>query len=130
MDDFMKSFNEWYVDVLKNKYTLFTGRARRKEFWMFTLFNILVSLVISIAAAILGNIPILGVIFAFLPLVYCLAVLVPGIALGIRRLHDTNRSGWFLLLCFIPFIGGIILLVFFVLEGTKGQNQFGPDPKA
>ena len=130
MDDFMKSFNEWYVDVLKNKYTLFTGRARRKEFWMFTLFNILVSLVISIAAAILGNIPILGVIFAFLPLVYCLAVLVPGIALGIRRLHDTNRSGWFLLLCLIPFVGGIILLVFFVLEGTKGQNQFGPDPKA
>jgi len=130
MDDFMKSFNEWYVDVLKNKYTLFTGRARRKEFWMFTLFNILVSLVISIAAAILGNIPVLGVIFAFLPLVYCLAVLVPGIALGIRRLHDTNRSGWFLLLCLIPFVGGIILLVFFVLEGTKGQNQFGPDPKA
>jgi len=130
MDDFMKNFNEWFVDVLKNKYALFTGRARRKEFWMFSLFNFLVSVVISIVAAILGNIPVLGMILGFLPLIYCLAVFVPGLALGIRRLHDTNRSGWFLLLGFIPIVGAIILIIFFVLEGDKGQNQYGPDPKA
>lgn len=111
----------WYTDVLK-KYTEFTGRARRQEYWMFFLFNFIISMVIAIIGAVIG-LPILH-------LIYALAVLLPSIGVGIRRLHDTDRSGWWMLIAFVPFIGGIWLLVLMVLEGTAGENQYGPDPKA
>ncbi|CZT26585.1 DUF805 domain-containing protein [Pseudomonas cerasi] len=104
----------WYTDVLK-KYAVFTGRARRKEYWMFFLFNILISIVLGFIGGLIGD----GGIIANL---YSLAVLVPGIAVGVRRLHDTDRSGWWLL---VP----IANLVFLIQEGHPGPNRFGPGPK-
>ena len=124
-----KEFREWYIEVLK-KYTVFTGRARRKEYWMFTLFNIIISIAISIVAQLFVRIPVIGLIFGLLPLIYAIAVLLPSIAVGIRRLHDTNRSGWFLLLVLIPLVGAIVLIIFLVQEGTPGDNQYGANPKA
>ena len=119
---------EWYLKVLKN-YVGFNGRARRKEYWMFTLFN----LIVLVLAAVLDNI--LGLRFSnddfFGPIymLYALAVFLPSLAVGIRRLHDTDRSGWWMLLCFIPLLG-LGVLVFLCLDGTRGPNRFGPDPKA
>lgn len=113
----------WYLDVLKNKYATFTGRARRKEYWMFFLFNILIAIGLGIIEAVLGIPGILGMIYA-------LAVLVPGIAITVRRLHDTGRSGWWILIGLIPLIGAIILLIFMVLDSQAGDNEYGPNPKA
>ena len=117
----------WYLDVLK-KYAIFTGRSRRKEYWMFFLFNILISIALSVADMALGladsetgSGPI--------SLVYSLAVFIPSIAVGIRRLHDVDRSGWWTLVIFVPLIGLILLLYWFCKDGTPGDNRFGPNPK-
>lgn len=118
----------WYIDVLK-KYAVFNGRARRKEYWMFALFNIVISIVLGLIDVTLGLMVADGSV-GLLGLIYGLAVLLPGIGVAIRRLHDTNRSGWWLLIAFIPLIGVIVLLVFMVLPGTAGSNDHGPDPKA
>jgi uncharacterized membrane protein YhaH (DUF805 family) len=121
-----KSMN-WYIEVLK-KYAVFGGRARRKEYWYFVLFNIIVSIFLAVIDVVTGSfseeagIGLLGGIYA-------LAVLVPGIAVSIRRLHDTDRTGWWLLIGLIPLIGAIVLLVFMVQDGHPGENQYGPDPK-
>jgi len=112
----------WYVQVLK-KYADFTGRARRTEFWMFYLFSFLVSLGLGIVEAIFGGPGILGGL-------YGLVVLLPSLAVSVRRLHDTGRSGWWLLIFLIPLIGVIVLLVFAVQEGQRGDNAYGHDPKA
>jgi uncharacterized membrane protein YhaH (DUF805 family) len=119
---------EWYLKVLKN-YAVFQGRARRKEYWMYTLFNVLVLIVLSILDRVLG---LASETYGIGPLyvLYALAVLIPGLAVGVRRLHDIDKSGWWMLIAFIPLIGGIVLLVFAVMEGTSGSNRFGPDPKA
>ena len=123
----------WYLSVLKNKYAEFNGRARRTEYWMFTLFNILIMVGLEIIAVIVdkvtGSHALVGLI-GFIFVLYWLAVLVPSIAVSVRRLHDTGKSGWFLLLALIPFIGAIILLVFMVLDSQPGANQFGANPKA
>lgn len=117
----------WYLDVLK-KYAVFSGRARRKEYWMFVLFNILAFIVLAIVDNLTGTFnPLYGV--GLLGGLYSLAVLLPSIGVGVRRLHDTDRSGWWLLISVIPLIGGIILLVFFCLDSTPGENRFGPNPK-
>ena len=118
---------DWYLKVLKN-YVGFEGRARRKEYWMFTLFNIIVSIVLAIVDGIGGFMTESGI--GMLGLLYTLAVLLPSIAVGVRRLHDIDKSGWWLLLVFIPLIGAIVLLVFAVMEGTRGSNRFGEDPKS
>jgi uncharacterized membrane protein YhaH (DUF805 family) len=117
----------WYLEVLK-KYAVFNGRARRKEYWMFALFNILASLALSFVDGLLG----LGGEYGWglLGGLYSLAVLIPSIAVSVRRLHDTNRSGWWLLIVFVPIIGAIVLLVFMVLDSQPGENQHGPNPKA
>lgn len=112
----------WYVDGLKN-YTGFSGRAHRTEFWMYALFNFIAIIVLSIIDGIIGT---NGIIVTL----YYLATILPGIAVAMRRLHDTDRSGWWMLVGFVPFIGGIVLLIFFCMEGTSGDNQYGPDPKA
>ena len=112
---------EWYVGVLK-KYAVFEGRARRKEFWMFCLFNMIIGIVFSI----LGNI---GFFFNVIYGIYGLAILVPSIAVGVRRLHDTNRSGLFLLLALIPLVGAIILIVFLAQDSAAGDNKYGANPK-
>jgi uncharacterized membrane protein YhaH (DUF805 family) len=111
---------DWYVKVLK-QYADFNGRARRKEYWMFLLFNFIISLVLGILAGVI-RMPILATL-------YMLAVLVPAIAVGVRRMHDIGKSGWVLLVGLIPLVGGIILLVWAATEGTPGSNQYGPDPK-
>lgn len=112
----------WYLDVLK-KYAVFNGRARRKEYWMFFLFNIIIAVVLGIVEGIVGGPGVLAGI-------YGLAVLLPGIAVSIRRLHDTDRSGWWLLIGLVPLIGAIVLLVFFVQDSQAAENQYGPNPKA
>lgn len=109
----------WYLAVLQ-KYVEFSGRARRKEYWFFFLFNFIVVMVLSVIDALLG-VGILGMLYA-------LAVLLPAIGVTVRRLHDGDRSGWWILVGLIPFVGFIVLLVFMVLPGTEGDNQYGPDP--
>ncbi|WP_066053930.1 DUF805 domain-containing protein [Robertmurraya korlensis] len=112
---------QWYLKVLKN-YVGFQGRARRKEYWMFFLFNFLITILLSIIESMLG----LGGILSAL---YGLAVLLPSIAVSVRRLHDIGRSGWWMLLSLIPVIGLIVLLVFAVLDSQPGENKYGPNPK-
>ncbi|MFC4036446.1 DUF805 domain-containing protein [Streptomyces polygonati] len=111
---------QWYIDVLK-KYAVFSGRARRQEYWMYFLFN-------CIAIAVLFVIGL--VIHTQIPyLIYALGVILPSLGVSVRRLHDTGKSGWFILLGIIPLVGGIILLVFTCLEGDAGDNAYGPNPK-
>lgn len=117
---------QWYTEVLK-KYVVFSGRARRKEYWMFTLFNVIISIILGIADSILGTSNDQG--SGLLGGIYSLAVLLPSIAVTVRRLHDTNRSGWWALLLLLPIIGWIVLIVFAAMEGNPGDNQYGPDPK-
>lgn len=122
----MNYFREYFLEIVKNKYATFDGRARRKEFWMFVLISIIISIVLSIIDSILGfgdgRIGILGSL-------YSLAVLVPTLAIGARRLHDTDRSGWWQLVGIIPILGWIALIVLFVIDSKPGANKYGPNPK-
>ncbi|MBL8260841.1 MAG: DUF805 domain-containing protein [Xanthomonadaceae bacterium] len=125
---------EWMLMPLK-RYADFNGRSRRKEYWMFTLLTFIVYMVLY-ALMIMGTdfqnggLSALGMLAAGLLGIFGLGVLVPSIAVTVRRFHDQDKSGWFVLLAFIPFLGGLILLVFMCLEGTRGSNRFGDDPKA
>ena len=103
-------------------YADFSGRARRQEFWMFFLFQIIAT---AVAMGIDGAIG-----MPAMTAVVGLGLLIPAISVTVRRLHDTDRSGWWILVGLVPFIGGIALFVFYVLEGTPGPNRFGPNPKA
>jgi uncharacterized membrane protein YhaH (DUF805 family) len=114
----------WYLTVLKN-YVGFSGRARRTEYWMFALVNAIIFLVVGILAAVTRS-----YFFWILLFLYDLAVLLPALAVTWRRMQDTGRHGLWILLGLIPFVGGIILLVFMILPGTAGSNEFGPDPTA
>lgn len=120
----------WYLEVLK-KYAVFSGRARRKEYWFFVLFNIIVGIILSVIDGALGLniIEQEGANIGWLYSIYSLAVLLPGLAVSIRRLHDTDRSGWWILIALIPIIGAIVLLIFMVLDSQPGSNRFGPNPK-
>ncbi|WP_454256564.1 DUF805 domain-containing protein [Pseudomonas sp. Marseille-Q8238] len=117
----------WYLNVLK-QYAVFSGRARRKEYWMFVLFNLIVSVVLSFVDGVVGTFSVEAGI-GLLSGIYALAVLIPSLAVAVRRLHDTNRSGWWLLIALVPLVGGIVLLVFLVLDSTPGDNRFGANPK-
>ncbi|GHF49824.1 uncharacterized membrane protein YhaH (DUF805 family) [Deinococcus metalli] len=133
-----------YLNVIRNNYANFQGRARRREFWMFTLINtvILVLLQIPVQGAVLamaaqqdsenaglGAMTGVTLIFGVLLLIYSLAVLVPSLAVSVRRLHDTGKSGWWYLITFVPFIGSLVLLVLMVLDSEPGSNKWGPSPK-
>lgn len=118
----------WYLDVLR-KYMVFEGRARRKEYWMFCLFNLIASCALATVDLVMGTFNRTVGIGVFSAL-YSLAVLLPSIGVSIRRLHDTDRSGWWLLIALVPCLGAIVLIVYLVQGGTAGQNRFGPDPKA
>jgi uncharacterized membrane protein YhaH (DUF805 family) len=111
----------WYIEVLK-KYAVFSGRARRTEYWMFVLFNFLIGFALGFIEGFFGGPGIIGML-------YSLAVLIPGIAVGVRRLHDTNRSGWWLLIALIPLIGLIVLIVFFASDSQVEENKYGANPK-
>jgi uncharacterized membrane protein YhaH (DUF805 family) len=119
----------WYLHVLKN-YAVFNGRAGRPEYWYFVLFNVVASILLTIIDAMIGAV--VGFEeFALLGGIYALAVLLPSIAVSVRRLHDTDRSGWWVLIGLIPFVGVIVLIVFMVQQGTPGPNRFGlPGPTA
>ncbi|SET23335.1 DUF805 domain-containing protein [Thorsellia anophelis] len=121
----------YYINCLK-KFATFKGRARRAEFWYFYLYN----LIIITSLYLLGGFLIqvtqssrLITIFDFLTMGYQIIMLLPSIAVSIRRLHDRNKKAWFYLLIFIPILGFIVLLIQYCKEGTKGNNQFGKDPK-
>ncbi len=117
----------WYLAVVR-KYAVFAGRARRSEYWYFCLFNVLISLALGTIDGLSGLFHAdagLGVLGGL----YGLAVLVPGIAVSVRRLHDTDRSGWWLLLGLVPVVGAIVLLLFTVQEGNSGANRFGGNPR-
>jgi uncharacterized membrane protein YhaH (DUF805 family) len=122
------SFQDAVRTCLQQKYADFNGRARRSEYWFFVLFYAIVRIVANIIDSIIGtrdfagNNGLLGILVA-------LALLVPGLAVGVRRLHDTGRSGWWLLIALIPLVGAIVLLVFFV-QDSHADNQYGPNPKA
>jgi uncharacterized membrane protein YhaH (DUF805 family) len=123
----------WYLAVLRN-YAGFSGRARRTEYWVFTLVNAIILAVLStllvIGAtndqALAGRA--LASIAGFAMFVYWLGLVVPGLAVQVRRLHDVGMSGWWLLLGLVP-IGGLVLVVIAGLPGVRGPNQFGPDPR-
>ena len=116
----------WYIKVLKN-YAVFSGRARRKEYWMFVLFNFIFYVVLTIIDVITGMYSDIGL--GVLSGIYSLALFIPALAVAVRRLHDTNRSGWWLFISLVPFVGAIILLVFLATDSQPGENQYGPNPK-
>ncbi len=107
------------------KYAVFEGRARRSEYWYFTLFNLLISIFLGIIDGFLFD----SQGFGLLRGVYSLAVFIPGLAVSVRRLHDTNRSGWWLLLGLVPIVGWIALIVFMVQDSQTGENEYGQNPK-
>ncbi|MFC5865550.1 DUF805 domain-containing protein [Acidicapsa dinghuensis] len=123
----------WYLEVLK-KYADFNGRARRKEYWMFTLFNCIFCfgycIFAMLAIVAMGRNAAPMAMLIFVPYwLYTMALLIPSLAVTVRRLHDTGRSGWWLLISLVPFVGGIILLVFVCSDSQPGPNLFGPNPK-
>ncbi|EKB20397.1 hypothetical protein HMPREF1170_03128 [Aeromonas veronii AMC35] len=113
----------WYISVLK-QYAVFSGRARRTEYWMFVLCNVIVMLLLGMVDKLIGGDN------ELISSIYSLAVLLPSLAVAARRLHDTDRSAWWLLLGLIPIIGTLVLIYFMVCNGQQGPNRFGDDPKA
>ena len=117
----------WFVEALM-KYAVFSGRSRRMEYWYFALFVILISIALSIIDGLIGTYPrTMGA--GLLSSIFSLAVLIPSIAVTVRRLHDIDRSGWWVLISLVPLIGWIFLLVFTVQHSTPGTNRYGPNPK-
>ena len=115
-----------YLTVLK-KYAVFSGRATRSEFWFFVLFNIIISFVLGFIDGMIGG-PGTKESIGILGSIYSLAVLLPSIGVTVRRLHDTNRSGWWILIGLLPIIGGIVLIIFAAMDSTA-DNKYGPNPK-
>ncbi|GAB2541891.1 DUF805 domain-containing protein [Rhodanobacter koreensis] len=114
-------FFDWYLKCVKGHYADFEGRARRTEYWMFFLANLIIAIVIGLIGRAI-HLPVLGTL-------YSLALLVPGLAVGVRRLHDTGRSGWWWLVVLIPVAGIVWIIVLFAIAGDQGSNQYGADPK-
>jgi uncharacterized membrane protein YhaH (DUF805 family) len=120
---------DWYLEVVK-KYAVFTGRARRREYWMFTLINSLVIFglvfISTFTADTKSSVSEMAVVVA---IGYYIGIILPALGVSIRRLHDTGRSGWWLLIGLVPLIGSILVLVFMVLDSQPGPNQYGSSPK-
>lgn len=112
---------EWYLKVLRD-FAEFEGRAHRTEYWMFVLVNLVVLFGIGLVEFMLG----MGSTIGF---IYSLAILIPSVAVSVRRLHDTGRSGWWILIGIIPLLGTLVLLVFYCLDGELDDNEYGADPK-
>ncbi|WIH03933.1 DUF805 domain-containing protein [Xanthomonas translucens pv. graminis] len=125
---------EWMLMPLK-RYADFSGRSRRKEYWMFTLLNIIVIMVLMVLVGIGGGFggqngtSALSMAAFVLVCLYSLAMLVPSLAVQVRRFHDQGKSGWYVLLGLIPWLGGVVVMVFMLMEGARGANAYGPDPK-
>jgi len=113
-----------FADAVRSvfsKYVVFSGRARRSEFWWFSLFLLIVYIIVAAIDAAIGNSVLLVIVW--------LATLLPSLAVTVRRLHDTGRSGWWFFITLIPLVGGIILLVFECQDSQPGSNAYGPSPK-
>ena len=111
-----------------NQYAKFEGRARRAEYWYFALLTGIVSLACQVLAAVGRETGAISLLLALVALIVSLALVLPSLAVTVRRLHDTGRSGWFLLIALIPIVGGILLLVWMCSRGTNGPNRYGADP--
>lgn len=117
----------WFVEALK-KYAVFSGRSRRKEYWYFVLFVVVISILLNMIDGLIGThggsagVGLLSGIFS-------LAILIPSIAVSVRRLHDIDRTGWWVLISLVPLIGTIVLLVFHLQDSTPGTNRYGSNPK-
>lgn len=121
---------EWYLKVVRDNYANFSGRARRSEYWYFILCNALIKLVLGlITVAIIKASNTMGIIGVVLIILYSFAMVVPNLAVVVRRLHDVGKSGWFYFVSFIPLVGQIWILALFCTEGNRGENKYGPDPK-
>jgi len=112
---------QWYLKVVKENYANFSGRARRSELWYFILVNFIISAILGVIDSVTG--------IGFLAAIYGLAVLVPSIAVGVRRLHDIDKDTIMIILAFIPVVNFYIIYLW-TIEGVRGPNKFGPDPKA
>jgi len=117
----------WYLQALKN-YAVFSGRARRKEYWFFALFNS-IFLIIAVLLDNIAGTAIEDLGYGLFYILYALAVLIPGLAVSVRRLHDVDKSGWMLLIALIPIAGGIWLIVLMATDSKPGPNSYGPNPK-
>jgi len=111
----------WYISVLRDNYVNFSGRARRQEYWMFILFHVIACVVLAGISISLENFYAIGI--------YAVVTFLPTLAVVVRRLHDVGKSGWFILVRFIPLIGSIWLFVVLVTEGEHNRNQYGHNPK-
>jgi uncharacterized membrane protein YhaH (DUF805 family) len=112
---------EWYLKALR-QYADFEGRARRKEYWMFTLFNLIFAILAVVIDGLIGT-------GAIIYLFYVLATIIPNLSVSVRRLHDVGKSGWMYLVALIPLVGFIWLLVLFTTDSQPGDNEYGPNPK-
>ena len=120
----------WYIRMWQN-YINFSGRANRKEYWYAILLQLLIVIILQVAAALAQNlnVPLLQLLISVIILIFSLASLCPTFAIAFRRLHDTGRSAWWMLILFVPIVGVVVLLVFLLLEGEPGENRFGPVPQ-
>ncbi len=112
----------WFIDCITKNYVNFSGRARRKEYWMFVLFSVILGIITVIIDRMISR----SLIFT---MIFSLAIFLPNLAVTVRRLHDTDKSGWWMLLQFIPYLGGFIILIFCLIDSTPGTNQYGENPK-
>ncbi|MGB5506354.1 MAG: DUF805 domain-containing protein [Sulfurovum sp.] len=130
----MEKFNNYFLDTIKNRYVDFKGRSTRSEYWYFILFVFIISIILSLVDTLLIN-PALGMTPAeatksgLLAPIFALAVLLPKIAVAVRRLHDIGKSGWWYLIILIPIIGVLVLIYFWVQDSQVGENMYGPNPK-
>jgi uncharacterized membrane protein YhaH (DUF805 family) len=122
-----------FWDIITKKYSMMNGRARRKEFWMFSLWQALVIGIPAFIGFVLAtaseDVAIVGGLFIFVGIIFTFALVCPGICLQVRRLHDSGKSGWFWFICLIPYVGGLIMFVLMCFDSQRGDNQYGPNPK-
>ncbi len=123
----MEQFQRYFIDTLKNHYADFKGRAARSDYWYFMLFYIIIALVLSLIDSILFSSD--GSSNGILGSIFSLAAFLPSLGLAIRRLHDTGKSGWWVLAAIIPLLGFLLLIYFFVQDSQPGENQYGQNPK-
>ena len=124
---------EWYLKVMRDNYANFSGRARRKEYWMYVLVQSIIMIGLMILDSILGlDFELQGISlgYGYIYLIGVIVHFIPSLAVLVRRLHDVGKSGWFYFIFLIPLIGVLWLLVLYCTEGQKQDNKWGPDPKA
>lgn len=118
----------YFLYPIKNQYADFSGRTSRKQYWMFALFSFLISLGLSIVENVMG-LKASAASTGILSSIYSLVIFLPSLGLAVRRLHDLNKSGWWLLMLFVPIVGWIVLLVFMLTMGDQAENQYGKQPQ-